>query len=165
MRWHVCFCDSRRERDACNDIIALGFQAYAPMEKLKRWRRGHRQIVQQPLFPRYIFVEFDANSAGWNEIRYIDGVWDILENNGIPSPLPEGLVGMLMRQERIGLFDHTQRPPLPAGTVVQLDETGPFAEFIGKVLRTRSGDRAEVLIKLLGKEMAVNVPLARLNRI
>jgi transcription antitermination factor NusG len=46
-----------------------------------------------------------------------------------------------------------------------LDDDGPFAEFIGKVMRVRTSDRADVLIRYLHQEMTVNVSLARLSHI
>jgi transcriptional antiterminator RfaH len=165
-RWFVAFCDSRCEREACDEIKEIGFPAYCPMERHKRYIRGKRTIVERPLFPCYLFAQFDYMDARWNAIREIDGIRDVLCNQGKPVALPLAVVEKLQRMQRLGLFDHTKRPmPFPPGTRVMLDDDGPFAELIGKVMRVRTADRADVLIRYLHQEMTVNVGLARLSHI
>jgi transcriptional antiterminator RfaH len=165
-RWFVAFCDSRCERESCEEIEEIGFPAYVPTERHKRFIRGKRTYVEKPLFPCYLFAKFNCEDAHWNAIRELDGIRDILCNQGKPVAVPVGLTEKLQRMQRLGLFDHTKRPmPFPPGTRVMLDDDGPFAEFIGKVMRVRTADRADVLIRYLHQEMTVNVSLARLSHI
>ena len=130
--------------------MRIGFQAYCPMERHKRFTAmAARSIVETALFPRYLFCRFDADEPHWNEIREIDGIGGILCNENKPSPVPDGLTEKLMRMQRLGLFDHTKAPnPFPPGSQVMLDDDGPFAELIAKVLRVRSSDRCDVLLRL-----------------
>lgn len=165
-RWHVCVTDSRAERETVEDIHALnaGFQAYCPTQRHKRFIRGHKVICESALFPRYIFVEFDA-SDNWPALLEVDGICDVLRNNGTPSPVPDGVTEKLMRLERHGLFDFTQAPnPFPPGTKVRVVDE-PFADLLAVVRRVRSNDRCDVLLRWLGREMLVNVPMARLSHI
>ncbi len=166
MNWHVCFTDSRCEQETAHDIQAdAGFEAYCPTEKHKRFHRGHKTIVESALFPRYIFACFDAED-NWPALLEVDGVCDVLRNNGQPSPVPDAIVPKLQRMQQLGLFDHTKAPnPFPPGTAVVLDDDGPFAELIGKVMRVRTGDRVDLLINYLNREMTVNVSLARLSHV
>jgi transcriptional antiterminator RfaH len=165
-RWYVAFTDGQRERETCGEIQELGFPAYVPLEKLKRFRRGKKKIIEAPLFPCYLFAKFDAFNARWNLIRSIAGIRDILCNQGQPQAVPIGLIEKLQRMQVLGLFDHTKAPmPFPPGTSVILDDDGPFADLIGKVMRVRTGDRVDLLINYLNREMSVNVSLARLSHI
>ena len=165
-KYYICFCNSRQEQKATEAIRLLGFQAWYPREKLKKWRHLRRIYYELPLFPRYIFAKFSTADGKYNEIRYCDGVLDILSNDNLPSPVPHGLVESLQRMHFMGLFDRTKAPlPFPPGSDVMLDDDGPFASFVGKVLRARTGDRVEILIECLGKETPVVVPLMRLAKV
>jgi transcription antitermination factor NusG len=163
-RWHVAVTEVRRERESAGEIAKLGFPTFAPMERRKRFVRGRRVYYERALFPRYIFARFNADDPHWNTIRDVDGICDILCNNGKPCPVPVGLTEKLQRMQKLGLFDHTKAPqPFPPGSIVALDDDGPFAELVGKVLRVRAGDRVDLLIKYLNRELTINVGLARLS--
>ncbi len=167
MKWHVCFTSARAERETCEDIHDIGFEAFCPTERHKRFRHGQKIIYEAALFPRYLFARFSADEDdNWPKILEIDGVCDILRNNGSPSPVPEPIVPKLKRMQQLGLFDHTKAPnPFPPGSRVELDEDGPFASLLAEVKRVRSNDRCDVLLRWLGKELMVNVPMARLSHI
>lgn len=166
-RWHVAVTTARAERETVEDINALDadFQAYCPTERHKRFIRGRKTIVEGALFPRYIFVAFDAE-GNWPAILEVDGVCDVLRNNGTPSPVPDAVVPKLQRMELLGLFDRTKAPnPFPPGSRVMVTDDGIFHDLIAKVLRVRSADRCDVLLAYLGREMTVNISMARLAHI
>lgn len=163
MNWHVAVTDTRHEQQACQDIRATGFDAFTPIERHKRYRHGHKVIIERALFPRYIFASFDASDPCWGVILEVDGVCDILCNQGQPSPVPEPIIPKLKRMQQLGLFDYTKAPnPFPPGSKVMLDDDGPFAELIAKVLRVRTADRVDVLLTYLGRQLTVNLSMARL---
>lgn len=166
MRWHVAVTESQAETKSCGKIRELGFEAFAPMERHKRFKRGKRVLYERPLFPAYLFVRFEAEDPSWTKIRNVDCVRDILCNQNRPLAVPLGLTEKLQRMQSLGLFDHT-KPPFhyPPGTMVVLDNDGPFAEFIGKVMRVRTADRVDLLIKYLHRELTINVSLSRLAHI
>ncbi len=165
-RWHVAFTDSRCEQEACNDIQAdTGFEAYTPIELCKTFRHGRKAIVARALFPRYLFCRFSPED-NWPALLDVDGVCDVLRNNGNPSPVPDGIVPKLMRMQQNGLFDHTRAPnPFPPKSTVEIDDDGPFAGLIAEVRRVRSADRCDVLLRYLGREMMVNISMARLAHV
>lgn len=165
-RWHIAFTDSRAEQDSCAEIRDIGFDAFTPMERHKRFTRGRKVYYEQALFPRYLFALFDSDDAHWNSIREIDGVCDILCNDGKPSPVPIGLTEKLMRMQEHGLFDYTQAPnPFPPGTLARTDDDGPFADLIVRISRVRTADRVDVLLTYLGRELMANISMARLSHI
>ncbi len=165
-QWHVAYCDARCEQETARDIQAdTGFPAYCPTERHKRFRRGVKTIVESALFPRYLFVCFDADGR-WPAILEVDGVCDVLRNNGHPSPVPDAIVPKLKRMEHMGLFDYTKAPnPYPPNSWARTDEDGPFADVLVKICRVRSGDRVEAMLNYLGREIMVNLPMARLSHI
>ena len=166
--WHVAFTDSRCEQETAEDIHdELGYETFCPTQKHKKFNRNGLKVIQETaLFPRYLFTLFDAEDPHWTEILECDGVCDILRNNGQPSPVPCGLTEKLMRMQKLELFDYTKAPnPFPPLSKVELDDDGPFAGLIAEVRRVRSNDRCDVLLAYLGREMMVNVPMARLSHV
>jgi hypothetical protein len=68
--------------------------------------------------------------------------------------------------EHMGLFDYTQAPnPFPPNTWARTDDDGPFSDLLVKICRGRSGDRVEAMLNYLGREIMVNLPMARLSHI
>ncbi len=166
MTWFVVFTDSRCEQETADEIQAdTGFPAYTPIELCKTFKHGRKAIIARALFPRYLFCRFSPED-NWPALLEVDGVCDVLRNNGNPSPVPDAIVPKLQRMQQLGLFDHTRAPnPFPPGSRVELDDDGPFASLMAEVKRVRSNDRCDVLLRWLGREMMVNVPMARLSHI
>ncbi len=164
-RWHVAFTDSRCEQEACNDIQAdTGFEAYTPIELCKTFRHGRKAIIARALFPRYLFARTAEDN--WPKLLEVEGVCDVLRNNGTASAVPDAIIDKLKRCQAHGLFDHTRAPnPFPPKSKVEIDDDGPFAGLIAEVRRVRSNDRCDVLLRWLGREMMVNVPMARLSHV
>ena len=143
----------------------LASRLFALWKNTNAFVRGKKIYFERALFPRYCFTKFDSENPKWNALREVDGVLDILCNQGKPQAVPFGLTEKLQRCQTLGLFDHTRAPnPFPPGTMVVLDSDGPFAEFIGKVMRVRTADRVDLLIKYLNQELLVSVSLARVSK-
>ncbi len=165
-RWHIAFTDSRAEQDTCAEIRDIGFDAFTPMERHKRFRNGQKIIIESALFPRYLFALFDADDPHWAAVLEIDGVCDVLCMQGEPSPVPIGVVEKLQHMQKLELFDHTKAPnPFPPGSMVMTDDDGPFGDLIGKVMRVRTSDRVDLVVRWLSRELVINMPMARLSHV
>jgi transcriptional antiterminator RfaH len=163
-RWHVAFCAPHGEKNVIREVNDLGYETFAPKEKIRRWRRRRRQVFERPLFPRYVFVKFSAANDQWGRISAAKDVVEILSNDGKPVPVPEGFTEQLQQLQSSGIFD-ASNPTFPIGTAVQIDSNGPFADFCGKVTRLRTGERVEVMLDYLFGKKRVNIPIARLNKL
>jgi transcription antitermination factor NusG len=77
-----------------------------------------------------------------------------------PMPVPSGVVESLAA--RCGPEGHLQRADrLAVGEQVRL-LSGPFADMVGRLARLDGGGRVQVLLRLLGGEVAVTVARAAL---
>ena len=67
--WIVAYCHANAEKKAEINLRRQGFEVYFP--KYKKVRRHARRIdtVIRPLFPRYLFVEFEKALTLWRSIR------------------------------------------------------------------------------------------------
>ena len=159
-RWRVFYTGIRAELAAGAAIADLGFQTFIPTEKriLRAPNRKPRLCVTA-LFPRYGFVRFSANDE-WGPILTADGVQDILRSNNIPLAVNDSCIDGLKLADEIGVFDKTKPPK--AGMMVEVTQ-GPFASLMGKVLRARTGDRVDVLLKFLGADVPATIHLGALR--
>lgn len=161
-RWFVFVARSRSEKLAGESIRDLGFPVFIPTERrIQRLPNGKPRISENALFPRYGFVQFHPADP-WSQILDADGVMDILRHELTPIPVPDDCMNKLQIAEKLGVFDHTKPPQ--KGMTVQVT-SGPFGGWIGKILRARTGDRADVLLKFLGAECQATIPLMALKEI
>lgn len=160
--WYVFYTRAKAEKAASERISHLGFPVFVPLEKrIQRLPNGKPRPKENALFPRYGFVQFKPEDP-WSKILDADGVMDILRHELTPIPVPDDCMNRLRLAQNLGIFDHTKPPAI--GTSVQVT-SGPFGGWIGKILRCRTGDRADVLLKFLGAECSATIPLIALKEI
>ena len=147
-------------RKATAGMEDLGYPVFCPMQRSYKRTRGRKVATDSPLFPGYFFTQFDRDTDGWGEIDHIDGVLGILRNGTTPIRIPGTDIDRLRVAESIGVFDKTKPPKV--GIEVEATD-GPFAGWIGKIVRARSSDRVDVLLGFLGGVVEVNMPLSSLR--
>jgi transcription antitermination factor NusG len=160
-RWHVVYTAINAEACARDEICKLGFPVFVPFEKRIRRLPNRKPFeYRTAYFPRYGFVRFDLDQ-NWPAILGAKGVVDLLRNNGIPIPVPDRAVDALKVADRIGLFDKTKPPAV--GMEVEVT-AGPFSGLLGRIMRARTGDRMDVLLKMFGEtEITATIPLMALR--
>lgn len=160
LRWFAFYAQPSAEKRAGESIRDLGFPVFVPFEKRIRRRPNRKpQHYETALFPRYGFVQF-AMTDEWGPIKSADGVSDLVCTNWTPRPIPDHVIDALKLADSMGLLDRTQ--PHKVGQNVELTE-GPFAGFIGKILRARSGDRVDILLDMFGSAVSATAPIATLK--
>lgn len=121
-------------------------------------RHRKTRIIEASLFPGYLFVEFDPSMQDWKTIPQLRGVRRILGSSPIhPTALPVGAVERLRADFNAGEFKPKVEPGIVAGERLVVI-AGPFAGHVG-LCELSSGERVEVMLKLLGGERPV--PLRR----
>ena len=147
MRWIVdvdfggCF---RLQRD----IMALGFETFAPAERrYVSWRKRKRESIT-PAFGSYVFVRFDRELDSWGQIFDVNGVHDIIRTGNIPIRVPDFEMNTLLAAERGGLFDYVASP-FSEGQTVEITE-GPWMGLVGHVRSASPRKRVKILLNALG---------------
>lgn len=169
--WLVVATAPRAEKDAAAEIAMAGFDVYLPLEK-RRGRPGRPQ-VSTPLIPRYVFAGVDLLRQDWGLLKHLDGVVDVLANNGTPSRVPTGSIEKLMKSEAYGGFDYTQPGPglFVVGETVRIGEgifTGfnaRISKFVAKMRSTTAVKRARVLLEFMGGVREVDLDVCELEKI
>lgn len=157
VRWLLAFTKPRGEKIAEENLLRQGFECFAPAFSIQRRRRGRWVWVEEPLFPRYVFVGAHAEQS-WAPIRSTVGVSGLVRFGGEAAVVPTALVDELRREaggdvERHHVFKH--------GQAVRIVGTS-YSSIEGIFQMQEGAERAQVLISLLGRPAVVTVPLSEL---
>lgn len=157
VRWLLAFTKPRGEKIAEENLLRQGFECFAPAFSIQRRRRGRWVWVEEPLFPRYVFVGIHSEQS-WAPIRSTLGVSGLVRFGGEAALVPSALVEELRREadagpERHYVFKH--------GQAVRIVGTS-YSSIQGVFQMQEGAERAQVLISLLGRPAVVTVPLSEL---
>jgi transcription elongation factor/antiterminator RfaH len=154
-RWYLVHSQPKRESKADVHLRAQGFRTFVP--RFVKTIRHARQLrrIQARIFPGYLFVNLDLQCHRWFSIRSTVGVCRLISHrDGCPVAVPTGIVEQL--------------PGRSDGKLTRLDLdlvkgqgvrvlSGPFAEFMGKLVRLDALGRVQVLLDLMGTAVPVSL--------
>ena len=71
LNWYLVHSKPRQELCSLENLERQGFECFLPLIAVEKLRRKLIVVVQEPLFPRYLFIRLDASQEGrsWNPIR------------------------------------------------------------------------------------------------
>ena len=156
--WFVVYTQPNAEARALANLRRQGYETYLPRYRRKRSHARKIDIVERPLFPRYLFVALDLVRARWRPILSTFGVADLIRTGDTPQKLPDGVVDQIRAGENDRRFDAVD--PLAGaepGAAVRI-LAGPFADLIGKLQRAAESERVTLLLDLLGQEVRLRLP-------
>jgi transcriptional antiterminator RfaH len=171
--WHVVYTEPRAEKEVAYGLWQAGFDAYLPLERDTKIERGRRIDITRPLLPRYLFVSFETGLYNWGPILSVDGVVDILRNNGLPSRVPCAWVEAIWRSESCGIFDRTKGNPngFEIGDEIRVTE-GPFQghhaiiqAFASKMKSATAKKRVKVLMDLMRRVVEMELDVTEIEKI
>jgi transcriptional antiterminator RfaH len=157
-RWYVVHTRPNAEILALENLRRQSFEAFLPRHKRRRVHARRIDIVERPLFPRYLFVALDMAAAPWRSILGTFGVSDLLRRGGAPASVPSAIVEALKADEAARRFDAVEPARLwrPGDPIRVL--AGPFADLAGKFHALAESERVVVLLDLLGREVEARIP-------
>lgn len=154
--WFVAQLKPNGLTRAQRNLTRQGFKHFCPTRAQSTTRQGKLVDRQKPLFPGYIFVQFDPGDSRWHAINGTRGISRLIVNDvRSPTPLPASLMAGLTAR-----FDSSGR--LLSSDEFQIGEdvrliAGPFADFVSRVETLTDGERMTVLIDLLGQQVRTTV--------
>jgi len=157
VNWCVVYTKRGQERRALENLERQGFACYLPVLRLQKLLRGVVTNAQEPLFPRYLFVQLDADK-GWSTLRSTKGVTRLVSFGTDPALVPAALI------ERLRLEEAAARvaPVFQAGEAVRIG-AGAFSGIEGIFLMQDGESRALVLIQLLQQPARLQVELSSIR--
>lgn len=164
MQWYLIHAKPRQEQRALLNLERQGYSCYLPLLSRERIIQREKKVVQEPLFPRYLFVRLDGGSParGLAPVRSTLGVSRLVSFGAGPARIDGQLVEFLKLRESRSLA--SPESVFQSGERVLLSD-GPFAG-IEAVYQIDDGEqRAMVLIEFLSKPVMLRVSQASLRKI
>ena len=72
--WFLLYCKPREEQRGLNNLQNQGIEAFYPTIKVEKLRKGIRSTTEEALFPNYLFVKLNPETANFNAIRSTRGI-------------------------------------------------------------------------------------------
>jgi len=150
LSWYAAQLRPNGDALALVNLQRQGFTAFRPLIwETRRSEKGPQRLLK-PMFPGYVFVQFDITLPEWPKIRSTRGISRLVGNvSGGPSRLPAGLIDAL-KQRCAGNEPNSAANAFELGDKVYVS-SGPFAAFLATVERMDAQNRVWLLIDFMGR--------------
>jgi len=162
--WFAVWTRSQYEPRVSDQLRRKHFEVFLPTVHVRSRRRDRRVVLDQPLFPGYVFLRFAPSRAGYVTVASTDGVvrvlgqgWDALQP--VPDEQVEGVRRLVTQAEGARAV-----PWIRVGDRVRI-VAGALAGLEGLV-RDRCRGRATFVVNvdLLQRSVGVELEAALLER-
>jgi transcriptional antiterminator RfaH len=158
-RWYVIHCKPRQEGRALENLVRQGFVCFLPKLSVRRPRNGRDVMVEESLFPGYLFINLDASQDNWAPIRSTRGVGRILRVGDRPLPVSDAIIESIRRR----VAAQSPEPRLQPGERVVITD-GCFAQLEAIFIAEDGDHRVTLLLNLLHQEHSLSFPAASVRR-
>ncbi len=161
--WYVVHTKPRQELLALENLERQGYCCYLPQLKHKRPKARKLVIIEEPMFPRYLFIGADAafHKKGTSYIRSTKGVHELVRFGSEPAQIHFELLNGIFEREQAQHGQPTE--PFQAGDCVRVID-GPLAG-LESIYQAQTGEeRSMILLKLLNRPVKVQVATVQLRK-
>lgn len=151
--WYALCVRSRYEKLTATLLANKGYKSLLPLYKCRRRRPDRYKDVQLPLFPGYLFCQF--NPAARLPILTTPGVIHIVGSGRTPIPIEESELDAVRRVAASRLQAEPWRY-LEVGQRVYIQD-GPLEGVVGILLTIKNTHRIVLSVSLLRRAVAVEV--------
>jgi len=152
-QWYLIYTKPRQELIAVANLHNQAYVAFAPQVGIKKRTNQGWKLVNEPLFPNYVFIQLDDLTDDWRPIRSTRGVSGFVRfGSGIPAPISDELMQPLLVLDLQQMSEQLSVQP-KIGECVSV----PIGEsWINAVVTAENAKgRVEVLLNLLGQEQSL----------
>ncbi|OLQ90961.1 transcriptional activator RfaH [Vibrio panuliri] len=158
--WYLLFCKKQEQLRAKTHLENQGVNCYYPELVVEKIVRGKVKKVREPLFPNYVFINFDVETGpSFTTIRSTRGVVDFVRCGLSPQVVSEELITSLKSIDDLRLsIDQTPT----AGDVVRV-VSGQYSG-VEAIYEEPDGERRSfLLINLLNNQVKISVENCHLD--
>ncbi|CAD5517410.1 transcriptional activator [Escherichia coli] len=114
--WYLLYCKRGQLQRAQEHLERQAVNCLAPMITLEKIVRGKRTAVSEPLFPNYLFVEFDPEVIHTTTINATRGVSHFVRFGASPAIVPSAVIHQLSVYKPKDIVDPST--PYPGDKVI-----------------------------------------------
>ncbi|MTD29304.1 transcription/translation regulatory transformer protein RfaH [Erwinia sorbitola] len=151
--WYLLYCKRGQLLRAKEHLERQAVHCLSPMIALEKMVRGKRTRVNEPLFPNYLFIEFDPESIHTTTISATRGVSHFVRFGNQPATVPLDVIVALQSDPTEAVTD--SELPQPGDAVIIIE--GAF-EGLQAIFSEPDGEaRSMLLLNLLNKQVVRSV--------
>jgi len=159
--WFILQFKSNSHHLAAKNLNRQGFKTFLPLHDSTSRKLSRFITTSKPLFPGYMFIQFDRAESNWHKINNTYGVSSLVTFNSTLKSIPATFVNNLMkRYDLSGKLLPIEK--LKKGDSVNVS-SGPFTNFIATVEKYEDDQRIWVLLDLMGRKSKVQANLDTLQ--
>lgn len=139
------------------------FNAIVPKEKKIKIRAGKRYVVEEKIYPGYVFVEMIVTDESWYVVRNTPNVTGFIGVGVKPLPVSDQEIEMIMK--KMTENEPQYKVDLKKGDLVKIID-GSFKDFEGKV-ETIDEERGKikVLVNFFGRDTPVELDYLQVKKL
>jgi len=131
------------------------FDIIVPKEKKIKIKEGKRKVIEERIYPGYIFVEMIVTDDSWYIVRNTPRVTGFIGAGTTPIPVSKKEIDTL--KKRMGMKAPEHKMDFSVGTLIKVVD-GPFKDFEGKISEIdKEKGKLKVLINVFGRDTPVEV--------
>lgn len=158
-KWYLLYCKNNEIERAIVNLERMGVACYTPFVNKEVIRRGKKVSVKTPLFPSYLFVQFDYECGpSFTTIRSTRGVADFIRFGQSPKEISPELI------TQIQLRNVNTEVALIAGDKVKVNE-GAIQEVQAIFLEPDGEKRSMLLLHMINREVKVSVDNKNIRKV
>lgn len=152
--WYLLYCKRGQIQRAQDHLERQAVNCLMPVITLEKVLRGKRTTVSEPLFPNYLFVEFDPEVIHTTTINATRGVSHFVRFGSQPATVPSTVIHQLsVYQQPEDITDPDT--PYPGDNVVITE--GAFEGFQAIFAEPDGEARSMLLLNFLNKQVRQSV--------
>ena len=154
-KWFVITSKPRSEQRAVDNLTSQHIEVYLPKIKRLKKRQGKKVIIEEVLFPNYLFIKLTIEKSNFNAIRSTRGVGSFVRFGLNYATINNELIAQL----KTDLAENTEQNTIEILTNIDKGEQliiteGPFQGLTGIYQCKDSLERSVLLLNILGETFA-----------
>lgn len=161
--WYCLRTQPKRERIAWASLCELPEVAVLfPRARYQRKSAKGKRWVLEPLFPNYLFVQFDPGTST-RAVKYAKGASYLVKRGRELAPVPTGVIEELAELTDDGLFE-VSPSPLAVGERIKVIR-GIFCGAEADIVELAPArERVRILLEILGRETPIDIAFDEVER-
>jgi len=158
-RWFALQVKSRWETSTALFLSGKGYVTFLPQYRLKRRWSGKTREISAPLFPGYIFCQFDSQKR--LPILVTPGVVAVVGRGRIPIPIEDSEIASIQTVIASG-FPAEPWPYLEIGQRIRIEDEA-LDGLEGILINFKGKQRIVVSVSLLRRSVALEIDRSRVR--
>ncbi len=139
------------------------FSVIVPKEKKIKIKAGKRKVIEERIYPGYVFVEMVVTDDSWYVARNTPRVTGFIGAGTVPIPVSVEEIEIL--KKRSSDQEPQYKIDFIVGALVKITD-GPFKDFEGKVSEIdEQRGKLKVLVNIFGRDTPVEVDSLQVKKV